>query len=124
MSFDKSTLVGFLEEVDKELRRSITLVAAGGTAMTLLSVKPSTIDIDFTIPDQDYDEFENALNIIPHGFRVDCWKDGMVFRVIDSPTYRNPRLTSISLRKESKTRNQKDLLIASFSRMIWRSILM
>jgi len=47
MPFDKSTVFGFLQEVDKELKRKITLVAAGGTAMTLLDVKSSTIDIDF-----------------------------------------------------------------------------
>lgn len=31
--------------------RKELLVAAGGTAMTLLDLKPSTIDIDFTMPD-------------------------------------------------------------------------
>lgn len=79
MPFDKSTVFGFLQEVDKELKRKITLVAAGGTAMTLLDVKSSTIDIDFTIPAQDHEEFETALSSIAHGFRVDHWKDGMVF---------------------------------------------
>ncbi|MGA2789468.1 MAG: hypothetical protein ABSF00_01735 [Candidatus Bathyarchaeia archaeon] len=35
-------LLGFLEEVDKELGRKITLIAVGGTALTLLGAKPST----------------------------------------------------------------------------------
>ena len=40
----------FLEELDKELERKITVVAVGGTAMTLHNTKASTIDVDFTIP--------------------------------------------------------------------------
>lgn len=79
MPLDKSELIGFLEEVEKELGRSITLVAVGGTALTLLGVKPSTRDVDFTVPGDDYGEFQNALKNTPHGFKVDCWKDGTVF---------------------------------------------
>ncbi len=33
------------------------ILAAGGTVMTLLDLKPSTIDIDFTIPSTDGVEF-------------------------------------------------------------------
>ncbi len=50
MPFDKKRLLDFLEISDREIAKEITLVAAGGTAMTLLDTKPSTIDIDFTIP--------------------------------------------------------------------------
>lgn len=38
MLLDKSGLMGLLEAVDAELERRITLVAAGGTAMTLLGL--------------------------------------------------------------------------------------
>jgi hypothetical protein len=79
MPLDRSKLIGFLEEVEKELSRNITIVAVGGTALTLLGLKPSTRDIDFTIPNEDYDEFQNALKSTPHGFKVDYWKDGSVF---------------------------------------------
>lgn len=50
MPLDKSGLLGLLSAVDSELNRKITLVAAGGTAMTLLDMEPSTLDIDFTGP--------------------------------------------------------------------------
>ncbi len=53
MSLKKRFLLDFLEELDKELDRKITLVAVGGTAMTLLDLKNSTIDVDFTIPHDD-----------------------------------------------------------------------
>lgn len=79
---DKTKLLAFLEIAGKELNGRITLVAAGGTAMTLLDIKPSTVDIDFTGPRADISEFEHALKNIPHGFKIDCWKDGMVFSQI------------------------------------------
>lgn len=79
MPLDKSSLLDFLGILDKEVSRGITIVAVGGTAMTLLDLKPSTIDVDFTIPNEDAGEFENALKKVPHGFKIDYWTDGMVF---------------------------------------------
>ena len=59
MSLDNTRLLDFLGEIDRELSRKIckymvmdkqvVIVAVGGTAMTLVNAKPSTIDIDFTI---------------------------------------------------------------------------
>jgi hypothetical protein len=79
---DSRILLDFLGEVGKELKRSITLVAVGGTALTLLKVKSSTVDVDFTIPGEDYALFKETLSGIPHGFEVDCWKNGLVFSQI------------------------------------------
>jgi hypothetical protein len=79
MPCDKSALLDFLEVLNEDLTRKITLVAVGGTAVTLLDLKPSTIDIDFTIPSSDLPEFERALKNNPPGFKVDKWADGTVF---------------------------------------------
>jgi hypothetical protein len=79
MPCDKSALLDFLEVLNGDLTKKVTLVAAGGTAMTLLDLKPSTIDIDFTIPSSDLPEFERALKNNPPGFKVDRWADGYVF---------------------------------------------
>ena len=106
MQLDRSKLIGFLEEVEKELSRSITLVAVGGTALTLLGVKPSTRDIDFTIPDEDYYEFQSALRMIPHGFKVDCWKDGTVF---------SQTLPDDYLRKSASIRKLKHIRLKALS---------
>lgn len=69
----------FLDEVDKELKRKIVVVAVGGTAMTLLQAKPSTIDVDFTIPSEYYNEFDTAKKTIQPGFRVDLFHDEAIF---------------------------------------------
>jgi hypothetical protein len=79
MPCDKTALFDFLEAINEDLTKKITLVAAGGTAITLLDLKPSTIDIDFTIPSRDLPEFERVLKNNPPGYRVDQWADGCVF---------------------------------------------
>ena len=79
MPCDKTALLDFLSVLDEDLTKKITLVAAGGTAMTLLDLKTSTIDIDFTIPGSERVEFEQALKNNPPGYRVDRWTDGCVF---------------------------------------------
>lgn len=79
MPCDKKALFEFLEVINESLTRKITLVAAGGTAMTLLDLKPSTVDIDFTMPKDDIPQFEQALKNNPSGFKVDRWPDGYIF---------------------------------------------
>ncbi len=79
MYLNKKQLLDFLEALDTELERKITVVAVGGTAMTLHDSKTSTIDVDFTIPAEYFYEFNRVLDIIPHGFKVDVWDNGMVF---------------------------------------------
>ncbi len=76
---DPSSLLDFLRLVGGELSRAIVLVAAGGTALTLLGVKPSTRDIDFTGLGEDIEAFKRALGGIPHGMKVDTWPGGQVF---------------------------------------------
>ncbi len=84
---DASQLFEFLELIARELPRRIVLVAAGGTAMTLLGVKPSTRDIDITGPGQDIETFRLALDRVPHGMKVDLWADGQVFAQYLPPDY-------------------------------------
>ncbi|MDE1863238.1 MAG: hypothetical protein KGI33_10025 [Thaumarchaeota archaeon] len=79
MSLDNTKLLDFLGEIDKELNRKIVLVAVGGTAMTLLKTKPSTIDVDFTIPVKYYADFQAALQNVQAGFQVDAYQAPMVF---------------------------------------------
>ncbi|MDE2588624.1 MAG: hypothetical protein KGL95_03015, partial [Patescibacteria group bacterium] len=79
MSLNKNSLLEFLEVLDGEFSGKIVVVAAGGTAMTLLDGKPSTVDVDFTIPKEYISEFVGVLESTPHGFKVDVWPEGQVF---------------------------------------------
>ncbi len=80
VQLESRILLDFLGEIDKELDGSVTLVAVGGTALTLLGVKSSTVDVDFAFPaDGDYVRFEGALKIVPHGFQVHCFHNGLIF---------------------------------------------
>ncbi|MFK5925945.1 MAG: hypothetical protein QM483_04860 [Desulfuromusa sp.] len=48
---DKNQLLDILKEWNRILKRKVHLIACGGTAMTLLGVKPSTKDVDFMVPE-------------------------------------------------------------------------
>jgi hypothetical protein len=79
MHCDKKALLDFLEIINESLTKKTTLIAAGGTAMTLLDLKPSTMDIDFTLPSSNRQDFEQALKDNPSGFKIDRWTDGYIF---------------------------------------------
>jgi hypothetical protein len=76
---DKKVLFNLLKNFNDEARQKIILVAVGGTAMTLLDLKTSTMDIDFTISINDKAEFDRVRTVLPHGFKIDVYTDGDVF---------------------------------------------
>ena len=41
--------------------------------MTLLKLKASTRDIDFSLNKEDEEEFRKALNQIQHGYKIDLF---------------------------------------------------
>ncbi len=118
MPLDKTRLLEFLETVDRELRRRITLVAAGGTAMTLLDLKPSTVDIDFTAPSKDASELQKILQSTPHGFKVDCWEDGAVFSQILPADYVEKSIQIAKFKHiELRTLNPVDIVVTKIGRL-------
>jgi len=123
MPLDKSALFDFLEEVDKELEAPITLVAVGGTALTLLDAKASTMDVDFTIPRNDYAVFKETVGGIPHGFKIHCWKDGMVFSQILPDDYLI-RSTPVKKMEHIHLRalNPVDIVVTKIGRLDTRDI--
>jgi len=48
---DKRNLLDRIGAWDGFLRKKVHLIACGGTALTLLNIKPSTKDIDLIVPD-------------------------------------------------------------------------
>ncbi len=52
---NKQTLTELLGQWNAFLKRKVHLVACGGTALTLMDIKPSTKDVDFIVPiEQEY----------------------------------------------------------------------
>lgn len=83
MLIDRTKLTSLLETINEKLAKHITVVAVGGTALTLLEVKTSTVDIDFSFPNRDFDEFNKAVAILPKlGYRIDSFSDGAIFGII------------------------------------------
>ena len=84
----KTDLLGFLDLFDQELKRSILLIAVGGTAMTLLGLKSSTKDVDFNIPsEEDYNEFKRIKEKIKPGITIDFWSSNTIFSEILPDNY-------------------------------------
>ena len=59
---DKQVLLDRISAWDTFLKRKVHLIACGGTALTLLGVKPSTKDIDLIVP--NLDEYEYLVSIL------------------------------------------------------------
>jgi hypothetical protein len=91
---DKEGLMKLLEEWNVVLSKekfNIRLIAIGGTALTLLNLKASTKDIDFTLPlGEDIKKFESLFNRLKikqvamrrfkaENFLIDIYYDGQIF---------------------------------------------
>jgi hypothetical protein len=62
---DKNRLLEILGEWNRFLKRKVHLIACGGTAMTLIGVKPSTKDIDFMSPNvREHDYLTKQLKAL------------------------------------------------------------
>jgi len=48
---NKELLLARLADWDSFLKKRVRLIACGGTALTLLNIKPSTEDIDLIVPE-------------------------------------------------------------------------
>jgi hypothetical protein len=59
---NKQSLIDMIAAWDGFLKRDVHLIACGGTALTLLGIKPSTKDIDLIIP--DIEEYEYLIDIL------------------------------------------------------------
>ncbi|MBU2638327.1 MAG: hypothetical protein KJ955_05110 [Nanoarchaeota archaeon] len=123
MAINKTELLEFLEEVDKVLGKPITLTAVGGTAMTLLNLKASTIDIDFDLSAEDVVVFRKAIKSLPPGHRVDIFTEGMVFSQQLPSDYLQK---CIPVRKLGKIRllalNPLDIVVTKIGRLNERDV--
>lgn len=120
MALDQERLMDFLSTVETHLQEPITLVGAGGTALVLLDVKPSTIDVDFTGPRPSIERFRRTLDGIPHGFKVDTWGGGYVFTTRLPGDYldrsRSPPVADALDRIDLRTLDPVDLVVTKIAR--------
>ncbi len=58
----KQVLLEILGQWNGFVKRKVHLIACGGTALTLLDVKPSTKDVDFIVPNEP--EFKYLIRIL------------------------------------------------------------
>jgi len=80
MQLLKNDILIFLDTLNSKLKRKITLIAVGETAMVLLDIKKSTDDMDFNIPlEIDYKEFQKIINEIGPEIKIDYYTSNMIF---------------------------------------------
>ena len=114
----KKDLLKWLEDIDAKLKNRITLIAVGGTAMTLLNLKESTIDVDFDISRENFNEFKK-LTSNSKKFRVDIFVNGYIFSeqlpedyVLMAEELKNFKFNNINL----KTLHPLDIIITKAAR--------
>jgi hypothetical protein len=80
---NKNRLLDILGDWNRFLKRKVHLIACGGTAMTLLGVKPSTKDVDFMAPrEAEYRYLTEQLKALGYKQTTgSCWmRQGEDFR--------------------------------------------
>ena len=80
---DKNRLLDILGGWNRFLKRRVHLIACGGTAMTLIGVKPSTKDVDFMTPkEREHDYLTKQLKALGYNkVTTSGWiKDGEGFK--------------------------------------------
>lgn len=78
----KNELIKYLEEIDKSIEQEVTLIAVGGTAMTLLGLKEATKDVDFcTLKREERSIVKAAAEKVKGKIRMDLFSEGYIFSV-------------------------------------------
>ncbi len=125
----KQELLYFLKSIDSKLSRKIIIIAIGGTALTLLNLKPSTRDIDFDLP---YAKDKNALTSLfgqldfeqesfswftSTGLRIDVFSQGYIFCTQLPPDYIEKAKVAVKLDNILlKTLSLEDIIITKLGR--------
>jgi hypothetical protein len=100
---DKEGLLDRISAWDAFLKRKVHLIACGGTALTLLGVKPSTKDIDLIVP--NLDEHEYLVSILKQlGYKSASgwgWErgDGFIFDLFRGKAVHTTELLESPLEK-------------------------
>jgi len=102
---DKQSLLDRLSAWDGFLKKRVHLIACGGTALTLLGVKPSTNDIDLIVPGSS--EYDYLISILKQlGYKTASgwgWSrgDGFIFDLFRRKTVHTTELLESPLEKRN-----------------------
>ena len=114
-TIDKEGLLDRISAWDAFLKKKVHLIACGGTALTLLKVKPSTKDIDLMVP--NLHEHEYLVSILKQlGYKpASCWGwargDGFIFDLFRGKSIHTTELLESPLDKGN------NVLVKEFSRI-------
>ncbi len=126
---NKEELLSFLKNIDEKLPHKITIIAIGGTALTLLNLKDSTKDIDFDLPiEKDWKALESLFQKLdfesegfawftPTGLRIDLFKRGYIFCSQLPFDYVEKSKDAVKLDKITlKTLSLEDIIVSKLGR--------
>jgi len=111
----KKDLIEWLKKADKNLGKHISVVAVGGTAMTLLGLKSSTVDVDLCVNSEDKKEL---LRAVGSSFKVDIFTDGYIFSEQLPGDYKDNAKEILELKNISlKALDPADIIITKAARL-------
>jgi len=123
-------LIDLLRSIDPYISRKVYLIAIGGTALTLLELKPSTLDIDFNLPREedsqkirklfrelDFERINRNKWISPNGLIIDLCDLDYIFCVqLPESSIENSVLIKEFEHISLKALNLYDLIISKLAR--------
>lgn len=104
---DKETLFNRLSAWDGFLKKKVRLIACGGTALTLMYIKPSTKDVDLLVP--DVNEYRYLIRTLEQlGYKSASgsgWArdDGFIFDLFPGKRVHSTELLDSPLNKGNNT---------------------
>lgn len=136
MEITKETLLDLLGSIDPYLKEKVYLIAVGGTALTLLDIKHSTLDIDFNLPREKdsgairrlftelgFEKINEGKWISPNNLVIDLYDRDYIFCVqLIEDSIHNSKLIRKYKHITLKTMNLYDIVITKLARSETRDI--
>ena len=122
---DKQEVLAYLHQIDKQLGKKVTLVAVGGTAMTLYDLKEATKDVDFCAANkEDFSIISSIAKKISGKFRLDLFSEGHIYilQLPDDYTAKSRPLKVQFKNLEVKLLSPIDIILTKTSRLNERDI--
>ena len=130
MEITKEILLDLLEDIDPYLKEKVYLIAVGGTALTLLDIKHSTLDIDFNLPREKdskairrlftelgFEKINEGKWISPNNLVIDLYDRDYIFCVqLIEDSMHNSKLIQEYMHITLKTLNPYDIIITKLAR--------